>query len=220
MLFRSRDPAVRDKLRVVFLPNFSVTNGQRIYPAADLSEQISLAGKEASGTGNMKFALNGALTIGTMDGANIEIREQVGADHFFLFGMDAAEVAQLKAGGYRPGDWLARNAELNEVINLIRHGYFSRGDGELFQPLLDSLVHHDPYCLFADFQSYSDAHVRAGDAYLDVEDWTRMSILNSARSGLFSSDRTIAQYCDEIWNVKPVMVPLLSQEDVRVEFMS
>ncbi|MCX7072250.1 MAG: glycogen/starch/alpha-glucan phosphorylase [Gammaproteobacteria bacterium] len=216
----NRDPAVRDRLRVAFLPNFSVTNGQRIYPAADLSEQISLAGKEASGTGNMKFAMNGALTIGTMDGANIEIREQVGAENFFLFGMDAAEVAALKSSGYRPAEWADRNPELNEVINLIRHGYFSRGDGELFRPLVDSLVHHDPYCLFADFASYADAHTRAGTAFLDADDWTRMSILNSARSGMFSSDRTIGEYCTAIWGAKAVPVPLLSQEDVRVEFMS
>ena len=215
----NRDPAVRDVLRVVFLPNFSVTNGQRIYPAADLSEQISTAGKEASGTGNMKFAMNGALTIGTMDGANIEIREQVGAENFFLFGLTAAEVAQLKAEGYHPADWLARDAELTEVLNLIRHGYFSRGDGELFRPLVDSLVHHDPYCLFADFRSYSDTHVKAGEAYLDAEQWTRMSILNSARSGIFSSDRTIAEYCRDIWRVEPVQVPLLSQEDVRAELI-
>lgn len=216
----NRDPAVRNTLRVAFLPNFSVTNGQRIYPAADLSEQISLAGKEASGTGNMKFAMNGALTIGTMDGANIEIREQVGAENFFLFGMDAAEVAALKASGYRPAEWADRNPELTEVINLIRHGYFSRGDGELFRPLVDSLVHHDPYCLFADFASYADAHTRAGSAFLDSDDWTRMSILNSARSGLFSSDRTIGEYSTNIWQAKAVPVPLLSQEDVRVEFMS
>lgn len=216
----NRDPAVRDTLRVAFLPNFSVTNGQRIYPAADLSEQISLAGKEASGTGNMKFAMNGALTIGTMDGANIEIREQVGAENFFLFGMDAAEVAALKAGGYRPNEWADSNAELKEVINLIRHGYFSRGDGELFRPLVNSLIHHDPYCLFADFASYSDAHTRAGSAYLDSDSWTHMSILNSARSGMFSSDRTIGEYCHDIWDAKPVPVPLLFQEDVRVEFMS
>lgn len=216
----NRDPAVRDRLRVAFLPNFSVTNGQRIYPAADLSEQISLAGKEASGTGNMKFAMNGALTIGTMDGANIEIREQVGAENFFLFGMDAAEVAALKSSGYRPAEWADRNPELKEVINLIRHGYFSRGDGELFRPLVDSLVHHDPYCLFADFASYADAHARAGSAFLDADDWTRMSILNSARSGRFSSDRTIGEYCTDIWGAKAVPVPLLSQEDVRVEFMS
>lgn len=215
----NRDPAVRDVLRVVFLPNFSVTNGQRIYPAADLSEQISTAGKEASGTGNMKFAMNGALTIGTMDGANIEIREQVGAENFFLFGLTAAEVAKLKQDGYHPPDWLARDAELAEVINLIRHGYFSRGDGDLFRPLVDSLVHHDPYCLFADFRSYSDAHVRAGEAYLDSEQWTRMSILNSARSGIFSSDRTIAEYCRDIWKVERVGVPLLSQEDVRADLI-
>ncbi len=216
----NRDPAVRDVLRVVFLPNFSVTNGQRIYPAADLSEQISTAGKEASGTGNMKFAMNGALTIGTMDGANIEIREQVGADNFFLFGMTAQEVATLHGNGYRPGDWYEQNAELKEVIDLIRHGFFSRGDRELFSPLIDSLLHHDPYCLLADFQSYSDCHSRVGEAWQDTDRWTRMSILNSARSGLFSSDRTIREYCRDIWKVSPVKVPLLSQEDVRAELMS
>jgi len=215
----NRDPAVRDIIRVVFLPNFSVTNGQRIYPAADLSEQISTAGKEASGTGNMKFAMNGALTIGTMDGANIEIREQVGPENFFLFGMTAQEVTDLRANGYTPSDWLEQNAELKEVLHLLRHGYFSRGDGELFRPLVDGLVHHDPYCLLADFQSYSDAHVRASFAYRNSEDWTRMSILNSARSGIFSSDRTIAEYCRDIWNVKPVTVPLLSQEDVRADLI-
>lgn len=215
----NRDPAVRDILRVVFLPNFSVTNGQRIYPAADVSEQISTAGKEASGTGNMKFAMNGALTIGTMDGANIEIREQVGAENFFLFGLTTQEVADLWARGYNPADLLARNAELTEVINLIRHGYFSRGDGELFKPLIDSLTHHDTYCLFADFDSYAAAHARVGEAYRDTEQWTRMSILNTARSGVFSSDRTISEYCRDIWKVKPVNVPMLSQEDIRVELI-
>lgn len=216
----NRDPAVRDRLRVVFLPNFSVTNGQRIYPAADLSEQISTAGKEASGTGNMKFAMNGALTIGTMDGANIEIREQVGAENFFLFGLTAEEVGSLKAGGYRPADWVDRNPELKEVLNLIRHGFFSHGDGDLFKPLIDSLVHHDPYCLFADFQSYSEAHQTVGDAWRNPDAWARMSILNSARSGLFSSDRTISEYCNQIWKVEPVKVALLSQDDVRAEFMA
>lgn len=216
----NRDPAVRDQLRVVFLPNFSVTNGQRIYPAADLSEQISTAGKEASGTGNMKFAMNGALTIGTMDGANIEIREQVGAENFFLFGLTAQEVAELRAGGYQPYDWYTGNPELKEVIDLIRHGFFSRGDGELFRPLVDSLLQYDPYCLFADFQAYSDAHTRASDAYRDSDQWTRMSILNSARTGLFSSDRTIREYCSDIWRVQPVSVPMLSQDDVRAELMS
>ena len=216
----NRDPAVRDRLRVVFLPNFSVTNGQHIYPAADLSEQISTAGKEASGTGNMKFTMNGALTIGTMDGANIEIREQVGEENFFLFGLTAEEVAKLHAGGYRPVDWYEANAELKEVVDLIRHGYFSRGDGELFRPLIDGLMQHDPYCLFADFQSYSDCHARVGAAFVETEQWTRMSILNTARSGLFSSDRTIAEYCRDIWKITPVQVPLLSQEDVRVELMS
>ncbi|MGQ0697736.1 MAG: glycogen/starch/alpha-glucan phosphorylase [Panacagrimonas sp.] len=215
----NRDPAVRDVLRVVFLPNFSVTNGQRIYPAADLSEQISTAGKEASGTGNMKFQMNGALTIGTMDGANIEIREQVGSDNFFLFGRTAQGIADLWAGGYRPSEWLEKNDELKEVVALIRHGYFSRGDGDLFKPLVDSLVYHDTYCLFADFDSYSEAHMRAGAAYRDSEQWTRMSILNTARSGTFSSDRTIAEYCRDIWKVGPVEVPLISKEDVRVELI-
>ena len=215
----NRDPAVRDRLRVVFLPNFSVTNGQRIYPAADLSEQISTAGKEASGTGNRKFAMNGALTIGTMDGANIEIREQVGADNFFLFGLTAEEVTQLRASGYKPYDWYAANPELKEVVDLLRHGFFSRGDGELFRPLLDSLLYHDPYCLFADYQSYSDCHARAGEAYRDADGWSRMSILNTARTGLFSSDRTISEYCREIWRVQPVDVPLLSQDDIRADLM-
>jgi starch phosphorylase len=216
----NRDPGVRDRLRVAFLPNFSVTNGQRIYPAADLSEQISTAGKEASGTGNMKFAMNGALTIGTMDGANIEIREQVGAENFFLFGLTAQEVTDLRRNGYRPQEWLEGNAELREVIALIRNGYFSRGDGDMFRPLVDNITHHDPYCLLADYQAYSDAHERVGAAYADPEQWTRMSILNTARSGLFSSDRTIQEYCRDIWNVKPVSVPMISEEDVRPELIA
>jgi glycogen phosphorylase len=164
--------------------------------------------------------MNGALTIGTMDGANIEIREQVGAENFFLFGLTAQEVAELRAGGYQPYDWYTGNPELKEVIDLIRHGFFSRGDGELFRPLVDSLLQYDPYCLFADFQAYSDAHTRAGDAYRDSDQWTRMSILNSARTGLFSSDRTIREYCSDIWRVQPVSVPMLSQDDVRAELMS
>ena len=216
----NRDPAVRDRMRVAFLPNFSVTNGQRIYPAADLSEQISTAGKEASGTGNMKFAMNGALTIGTLDGANIEIREQVGAENFFLFGLDARQVSALHATGYRPQEWLDRSEELQEVFRLIGQGTFSRGDGDVFRPLIDNLLHQDPYCVLADYAGYSDAHSRAGAAYADPEQWTRMSILNTARSGLFSSDRTIAEYCRDIWNVQSVKVPLLSQDDIRVELIA
>ncbi len=209
----NRDPDVRDRLRVVFLPNFNVTNGQRVYPAADLSEQISTAGKEASGTGNMKFCMNGALTIGTLDGANIELREEIGAENFFLFGLSAQEVYAMKARGYRPMDFYSGNQRLREVIDLIRSGFFSRGDAELFRPLIDSLMHYDPYMLFADFESYLEAQARVSEAYGDAERWTRMSILNTARSGKFSSDRTIREYCTEIWRAKAVPINLLTHEE-------
>lgn len=213
----NRDPAVKDRLKVVFMPNFNVTNGQRVYPAAELSEQISTAGKEASGTGNMKFAMNGALTIGTMDGANIEIREQVGAENFFLFGLTAEEVVRTKALGYRPQDHMT--AELKEVIDLIGSGFFSRGDPEMFRALTDGLSWHDPYLVFADFESYSECQLRVSAAYGDVDHWARMSILNCARSGKFSSDRTIRDYCKEIWHAPSVPVQLMSEEDVKVSFM-
>jgi glycogen phosphorylase len=209
----NRDPDVRDCLRVVFLPNFNVTNGQRVYPAADLSEQISTAGKEASGTGNMKFCMNGALTIGTLDGANIELRAAIGAENFFLFGLSAQEVQTLKAEGYRPMDYYARNAQLREVIDLIRGGFFSHGDPELFRPLMDNLMYYDPYMLFADFASYVDCQAKASDVYRDSERWTRMAILNTARSGKFSSDRTIREYCSDIWKVRAVPIHLLTQSE-------
>ena len=212
----NRDPDVRDRLKVVFLPNFNVTNGQRIYPAADISEQISTAGKEASGTGNMKFCMNGALTIGTLDGANIEIREEVGADNFFLFGLSAPEVYSLKSRGYRPMDYYNANQGLRDVIDLIRSGFFSRGDTELFRPLVDGLLYHDPYLLLADFQSYLDCQTLVSEAYGDTERWTRMSILNTARSGKFSSDRTIREYCADIWRVKPVPIHLLTHAEAGV----
>jgi glycogen phosphorylase len=211
----NRDPDVRGRLKVVFLPNFNVTNGQRVYPAADLSEQISTAGKEASGTGNMKFSMNGALTIGTLDGANIEIREESGAENFFLFGLSTPEVYALKANGYRPMDYYDGNQELREVIDLIRSGFFSRGDTEQFRPLIDGLMYHDPYMLFADFASYLACQAKVSDAYAEPERWTRMSILNTARSGKFSSDRTIREYCADIWRVKPVPINLIKQADVR-----
>ena len=212
----NRDPDVRGRLKVVFLPNFNVTNGQRVYPAADLSEQISTAGKEASGTGNMKFSMNGALTIGTLDGANIEIREEVGAENFFLFGLSAEEVYALKAGGYRPTDFYNANQSLREVIDLIRSGFFSRGDADLFKPLMDSLMYHDPYLLFADFQSYVDCQEKVSLVFADTDRWTRMSILNTARSGKFSSDRTIREYCAEIWRVKPVPISLLTHAEAGI----
>ncbi len=215
----NRDPGIRDRLKVVFLPNFSVTNGQKVYPAADLSEQVSTAGKEASGTGNMKFSMNGALTIGTMDGANIEIREEVGPENFFLFGLTAQEVYELKARGYRPYDYYERNPELKDVVDLVRSGFFSRGDTDLFRPLVDGLLYHDPYLLFADYQSYAECQRQVDVAYRDVEHWTKMSILNAARSGKFSSDRTIREYASQIWKVKPVPIQLLSQADVRAGLM-
>jgi glycogen phosphorylase len=204
------DPDVRDRLKVVFLPNFNVTNGQRVYPAADLSEQISTAGKEASGTGNMKFAMNGAVTVGTLDGANIEIRDEVGAENFFLFGLSAPEVYALKAKGYRPLDYYESNQELRAVIDLIRSGVFSRGDTGLFSSLIDGLLNQDPYLLLADFQSYIECQAGVSEAFGDTDRWTRMSILNTARSGKFSSDRTIREYCADIWGVKPVPIHLLT----------
>jgi starch phosphorylase len=212
----NKDPEVRDRLKVVFLPNFNVTNGQRVYPAADLSEQISTAGKEASGTGNMKFSMNGALTIGTLDGANIEIRQEVGAENFFLFGLSAQEVYALKARGYQPQDYYNANQELREVIDLIRSGLFSRGDTELFRPLTDGLMYQDPYLLLADFQSYIDCQARVSLAYGDTEHWTRMSILNTARSGKFSSDRTIREYCADIWGVNSVPIHLLTHAEAGI----
>ena len=200
----NRDRRAAELLKVVFFPDFNVKNGQHIYPAADLSEQISTAGKEASGTGNMKFAMNGALTIGTLDGANIEIRDAVGPENFFLFGLNTAEVAATKAAGYRPRAIYEANPELHEAIDLIDAGEFSNGDRELFRPLLESLLIRDEYLLFADYQSYIDCQQRVSEAYRDQEDWTRMSILNCARVGRFSSDRSIREYCRDIWHVKPV----------------
>jgi len=210
----NRDPHIRDRLKVVFLPNFNVTNGQRVYPAAELSEQISTAGKEASGTGNMKFCMNGALTIGTHDGANIEIATEVGAENCFMFGLSAAEVYAMRAQGYHPQHYYETNPELRAVMDLIREGYFSRGDINVFKPLVDGLMNHDPYLLFADFQFYVDCQARASAAYLDVKRWTSMSILNVARSGFFSSDRTIREYASEIWRVPSVPIRLLSPKDL------
>jgi starch phosphorylase len=206
----NRDPATSGRLKVVFIPNFNVTNGQRIYPAADLSEQISTAGKEASGTGNMKFQMNGALTIGTLDGANIEIRDQVGAENFFLFGHSAEEIAELRKH-YRPVDYYEADPVLREAMDLLKSGFFSRGDPERFRPVFDNLYHSDPYFLLADFGSYMECQARVSQAWADVERWTRMSIMNTARSGGFSSDRTIREYARDIWSVKPVEVPLLTR---------
>ncbi|MBK8049133.1 MAG: glycogen/starch/alpha-glucan phosphorylase [Anaerolineales bacterium] len=200
------DPIVDGRLRVAYPANFNVTIGQIIYPGADLSEQISLAGKEASGTGNMKFALNGALTIGTLDGANIEIRDLVGPENFFLFGLNADEVFATKRHGYRPLEYYRQNVTLQRAIDAIGSGEFSRGDAGLFRPIVDSLLHHDEYMVLADYQAYVECQDQVAQVYRDVERWTRMSILNTARCGFFSSDRTIREYAHDIWDVKPVVV--------------
>ncbi|WP_197379902.1 glycogen/starch/alpha-glucan phosphorylase [Mycolicibacterium mengxianglii] len=202
------DPDVNRFMKVVFLPNFNVQNAHLIYPAANLSEQISTAGKEASGTGNMKFMMNGALTIGTLDGANVEIREEAGAENFFLFGLTEDQVESVKSNGYRPMDYIERDPELAAVLELIADGKFTHGDTEILRPVLDSLLHHDPFLVLADYRSYIDCQERVSAAWLDGDTWARMSILNSARSGKFSSDRAIAEYCDEIWNVSPMNVDL------------
>jgi starch phosphorylase len=200
----NQDPIVSQALKVVFLPDFNVKNSHRVYPAADLSEQISTAGKEASGTGNMKFAMNGALTIGTLDGANIEIRDAVGHENFFLFGLTAGEVERRKAEGYTPRNIYESNPELREAIDLIDSGFFSDDDRWLFHPLVESLLTYDDYMLLADYQAYVDCQQRVIDAYSDQNNWTRMSILNSARVGRFSSDRSIGEYCRDIWKVRPI----------------
>ena len=204
----NRDPAIRDQLKVVFYPNYNVTNAQPIYPASDLSEQISTAGFEASGTGNMKFAMNGALTIGTLDGANVEIREEVGDDNFFLFGLKAHEVASLKEQGYNPRKYYEENEDLRTVIDLIGSGIFSSGDTEMFKPLVDNLLNHDRFMVLADYQSYVACQKQVAEAYKDQDNWVRMSILNAECMGKFSSDRSIQEYCDQIWNIKPVPVEL------------
>jgi starch phosphorylase len=202
------DPIVKGRLKVVFLPDYSVKLGQRVYPAADLSEQISLAGKEASGTGNMKFAMNGAITIGTLDGANIEIREEVGAENFFLFGLTATEVENKKREGYNPRFAYVSNENLREVIDSLTSGEFSHGDRTLFEPLVNSLLTNDEYMLLADYQSYIDCQDAVSAAYKNQEQWTRMSILNVARIGKFSSDRSIRDYCADIWKTWPVSIQL------------
>jgi len=215
----NRDPHVGDLIKVVFLPNFNVTNGHKIYPAADLSEQISTAGKEASGTGNMKFQMNGALTIGTLDGANVEIREQVGDENFFLFGLTTEQVQATKAAGYRPMDIYESQADLKAVLDLISSGFFSRGDLEQFKPLIDNLLFHDPYLVLADFEAYMACQDKVSAAWKDPEQWARMSIINAARSGKFSSDRSISDYVNNIWKSDPVPINLLSTAEDALDAM-
>jgi len=201
----NRDPDIGDRLRVVFFPDFNVKNAEVVYPAADLSEQISTAGKEASGTGNMKFSLNGAITIGTLDGANVEIREAVGAENFFLFGLTADQVAQAKANGYHPRTIYERHDDLRSVVDFVRSGALGGGDTSLFAPIVEDLLTYDPYMVLADYASYVEAERRAADLWQDATSWTRMSILNVARMGHFSSDRSIREYSERVWHARPVL---------------
>jgi starch phosphorylase len=202
----NNDAAIHDRLKVVFFPDFNVKNAQHIYPAADLSEQISTAGKEASGTGNMKFSLNGALTIGTLDGANIEIREEVGAENFFLFGLTDEQVRKLKSSGYRPSDIYEQNAQLREVLDYIGSAALAGGDASLFRPLVDNLLSNDPFLVLADYQAYIDCQEQVSKLWRDPQAWTHKVILNVARMGKFSSDRSIRDYCEQIWKVKSISV--------------
>jgi starch phosphorylase len=207
------DPDMDGRLRVVFLADYNVKLGERVYPASDLSEQISTAGLEASGTGNMKFAMNGALTIGTLDGANVEIREQVGAENFFLFGKNESEIAALHAEGYRPWELIPTMPELGEVLKLVEQGHFSGGDGDLFRPLLQNLTGRDPFCVLPDFADYMRVQDSVSRAWADRRAWNRMSLINTARTGFFSSDRSIKEYASRIWQAEPFPVTISCELD-------
>ena len=199
------DPAIDDRLKLVFLPDYNVSNAEKIIPAADLSEQISTAGTEASGTGNMKLALNGALTIGTLDGANIEIGREAGADNIFTFGLTAADVAGWRAAGYDPASIYAANSELRDALDMIRDGYFSMDEPDRFAPIVDALLAHgDHFMLLADYADYVACQDRVDALYLDPDEWSRRAILNIAAMGRFSADRAIQEYADDVWNIKPV----------------
>jgi glycogen phosphorylase len=202
----NNDRKVAGRLRVVFVPDYNVKHSQRIFPGADLSEQISMAGKEASGTGNMKFAMNGALTIGTLDGANLEIREAVGAENFFLFGMTVEDVQSRLAQHYAPHDHYQGDDELRAAIDAIANGEFSNGDRELFKPIVNNLLGSDPYMVLADYRSYVDCQEEVGRVWSNSERWASSSILNVTRMGRFSSDRSVREYCREIWHVTPVPI--------------
>ncbi len=204
----NNDPAVNRFMKVVFLPNFNVKNAHLVYPAANLSEQISTAGKEASGTGNMKFMINGALTIGTLDGANVEIREEAGPENFFLFGLTEDQVVAVKRDGYRPLDYIERDPELAAVLQMIVEGTFTHGDTEVLRPIVDNMIHHDTFLALADYRAYVDCQRKVSEAWREPDKWSHMSILNTARSGKFSSDRAISEYCNDIWNVPPMSVEL------------
>ena len=196
----NNDPDVNDKLKVLFLENYNVTMAEKLMPAADISEQISLAGKEASGTGNMKFMMNGALTIGTLDGANVEIHESVGDENMFLFGMTTPEVNDLKKRGYQPINYFNNNAELRKVIEFIQAGF----GGKQFPEIGNTIIHHDPYMVLADFVSYRQAQKKIDEVWADRTRWNRMSLMNIAGAGRFAADRAINDYARDIWHTKPV----------------
>jgi len=199
----NNDPRVGDRLKIVFFPNYDVSSATVLIPAADLSEQISTAGTEASGTGNMKLALNGALTIGTLDGANIEIREEVGADNIFIFGMNTDEVNHLHHDGYRPHEFYERNADLKRVLDMISSGFFNFDDPDRYKGLVDNLLNVDHFMLLADYESYVIAQRQVDELYQDRNEWTRKALLNTARMGKFSIDRTVAEYAEKIWDITP-----------------
>jgi starch phosphorylase len=199
----NEDPKLMQQLRVIFLPNYCVSQAEKVIPAAELSEQISTAGMEASGTGNMKLTLNGALTIGTRDGANIEIEEEVGTDNLFIFGLSADEVAEKRAGFYDTREIYDTDQELRRTLNMIGQGEFSAQEPALFQPIVRSLLQEDRFMVLADFRSYLSAQERVSRLYQDAEEWTRRSILNTAAMGKFSSDRSIREYARFIWDVSP-----------------
>ena len=210
------DADIGGRIKVVYLANYGVSLAEKVFPASDVSQQISLAGKEASGTGNMKFAMNGALTLGTLDGANIEIRDAVGAENFFLFGLDADEVASLRSGGYRPAGYIERSQRLRDAIELIASGFFSPGDLSVFRAVIDDLWNRDQYMVCADFEAYADAQAHLGQVYGDAEEWTRRVIANLAGVGRFSSDRTITEYARDIWHAEPLPIQLEDRNDSRL----
>jgi len=199
----NNDPIVGDKLKVIFLENYRVTLAEKIMPAADLSQQISTAGTEASGTGNMKFQLNGALTVGTLDGANVEMREEMGPENIFIFGMNVDEVEALKQKGYNSWEYYNKSPVLKQIIDQIQNGFFNPEDPNLFKDIANILLNHDHYMLCADFDDYIQCQKRVSDLFMKPVEWTKMCIKNIATSGKFSSDRTIAEYASQIWGVEP-----------------
>ncbi len=202
------DPDVAGRIKVVFLPDYNVSVSELVVAAGNISEQISLAGKEASGTGNMKLALNGAVTVGTLDGANIEIRDRVGPGNFFLFRLTADQATALRRSGYSSYGYYRSDGELKAAIDALTSDAFTAGERDTVQPLIDSLLRRDEYMVLADYRPYVDCHDHSAEpAWADQDRWTQMSILNTARSGFFSSDRTVRGYCRDIWHVEPVPVP-------------